>query len=75
MLTLPACHTTRELALARRIASDLESDELHVFWSERLIRSAAPPAPSSLSTAALAVAAVGALIDALTSALAPRTRA
>jgi hypothetical protein len=75
MLTLPACHTDQELALARSIARELDSEDLHVFWSERLLLGAAAVRePSAVSGAALAFAAIGALVDALATALAPKGR-
>jgi hypothetical protein len=33
LLTLPACHTDEELALARLLAEALGCNELHVFWT------------------------------------------
>ncbi len=36
MLTLPPGHSRSELALARLVARQLGSEDLHVFWSDGL---------------------------------------
>jgi hypothetical protein len=68
MLTLPASHSSGELDLARRIADRFDSDELHVFWTAY---PGARPAqePPELPIFGLAVAAISAFFDSLTSTL------
>ena len=70
MLTLPRGHSEVELQLARRVARQLGSEDLHVFWSDgprhRRVR---PPAKPSL---AQSIAVVGAVIGALASAVSSR---
>ena len=67
MLTLPASHSRPELDLARRVASRFDSEELHVFWTgdpERV-----PDEPEKLTVFGLAMAAMNAFFDSLTSTL------
>ena len=67
MLTLPASHSRTELDLARRIARRFDSEELHVFWTAH---PDAPPAePDELPVFGLAMAAITAFFDSLTSTL------
>lgn len=67
MLTLPRGHSEVELQLARRVAQQLDSEDLHVFWSDaprpRRVR---PPAKPGL---AQGLAVMGAVIGALASAV------
>lgn len=72
MLTLPAGHTDSELDLARLVARRLECRELHVFWTGSRPGPESVTTPDPLSGPRLAMAAVGALIDGLASALSPR---
>ena len=70
MLTLPRGHSQYELQLARQVAQQLGSEDLHVFWS------AGPPAPQvrlpALPNLAQGRAVLGAVIDALSAALGSR---
>ena len=67
MLTLPASHSRAELDLARRVARNFQSEDLHVFWTASPLppRSAQPELP----VFGMAVAAIGAFFDSLTSTL------
>lgn len=70
MLTLPRGHTPFELQLARQVAQELGSEDLHVFWSAGPHRlQVRPPAVPSL---AQGLAVVGAVIGVLASALGSR---
>jgi hypothetical protein len=62
MLVLPVGHSDSELDLARRVARQLGTEDLHVFWSDRSLparRTGAHP------TRGQALAALGAAIGAL----------
>jgi hypothetical protein len=69
MLVLPVGHSDFELDLARRVARQLRSEDLHVFWTDR-------PSPArravALPTRGQALAALGAAIGALATALGSR---
>jgi len=67
MLTLPASHSRSELDLARRIARRFESEELHVFWTA--FPDGAPVEPDELPVFGLAIAAISAFFESLTSTL------
>ena len=70
MLKLPRGHSEFELELARSVAHQLGSEDLHVFWSARpLSPRVRPPA---LPTLAQGLAVVGAAIGALASAVSSR---
>jgi hypothetical protein len=67
MLTLPASHSSTELDLAREIAERFDSAELHVFWTAH---PGAPPADvPELPIFGMAVAAISAFFESLTSTL------
>lgn len=68
MLTLPANHLEGELDLARSIARELGSTELHVFWTAAPPLQRVPP----LSARASVLVVFEALIDALGELLTPR---
>ena len=70
MLMLPAGHSESEADLARRIARQLGSDDLHVFWSDRPV--AASPLPQQLPTLGQGLAVLAAVVGALASALGSR---
>ena len=70
MLTLPRGHSESELQMARRLAQQLESEDLHVFWSES--RRSPRVRPPVLPSLAQGLAVVGAVIGALASALGSR---
>jgi hypothetical protein len=67
MLTLPASHSSTELDLARRIAASFDSEELHVFWTAH--PRGAPAEVEELPIFGMAVAAISAFFDSLTSTL------
>lgn len=69
MLTLPRGHSEVELQLARRVARQLDSEDLHVFWSDgpRPRRVRPPATPSLAQGIALVGAAIGALASAVNS--------
>jgi len=70
MLTLPRGHSQYEFELARQVAEQLGSEDLHVFWSEgqRRLRVRPPGVPSL----AKSLAAFGTVIGVVTSALGSR---
>jgi len=70
MLKLPRGHSRYELQLARQVAEQLGSEDLHVFWSEGppRVRVRPPPVPSLAKT----LSAFGTVIGVLTSALGSR---
>jgi len=70
MLTLPRRHTEAELQLARRVAQQLGSEDLHVFWSDGLPSPQVRPPASP--TVAQGLAVVAAVIGVLASALGSR---
>ena len=67
MLTLPASHSRAELDLARRLADRFASEELHVFWTAHPDRK--PAEVEELPIFGMAVAAISAFFDSLTSTL------
>jgi len=67
MLTLPAGHSRAERDLARRIANRFDSEDLHVFWTGTPFR--APRAKEELPLVGVAIAAIGAFLESLTSTL------
>ena len=73
MLTLPARHSRAELALARQVARNFQSEDLHVFWTA----SPLPPrnAQPELPVLGMAIVAIGAFFDSLTSTLTTLGRA
>ena len=67
MLTLPASHSRTELDLARRIARRFDSEELHVFWTAH--PDGPVNEPEELPVFGLAMAAISAFFEGLTSTL------
>jgi hypothetical protein len=67
MLTLPASHSRAELDLARRIARRFDSRELHVFWTAD--PSGDPAEDEERPVFEMALAAIGAFFESLTSTL------
>ena len=67
MLTLPSSHSRAELELARRVARSFQSEDLHVFWTATPLppRREQPEPP----VFGMAIAAIGAFFDSLTSTL------
>ncbi len=67
MLILPASHSLAELDLARRVARSFQAEDLHVFWSENPApqRGRQPEPP----VFGMAITAIGAFFDSLTSTL------
>ena len=72
MLMLPTCHSEAELELARRIGAELESAELHVFWTEQRAEPRRPAAPELPPGLVRGLALVGAVIEAVSSVIGPR---